>query len=258
MEVKYSVYDILEINNKQYRILAIQPVFTSVIELNTTKMNIMALNNENLTEQIEDGVCTVTHEESNQVLDISSLPPKALEDFKRKQSLIAEIKKLYEPSFIDLGIKSRRPVLDSISNKYSFSHSQTWRIVTRYLQSGCKDISLIDRRRTGYNSPRKEYQYKKHAGRIPTHEARKNLFSKEELNANFEEALERYISGRQKTLKGAYEYMLRKHYSTEITQNGTLNKVLVPPEQRPSFTQFYYLIAHMKDVYRMPSWVVMV
>lgn len=243
MEVKYSIYDILEIDDNQYRILAIQPIYVSLVKMGTTKLIILAINRDELTSKIESGEINVIKEgNDNKIFDISSLPKKSYEEYLKRKSVVKEIANLYGPSFLDLGTKVPKPELQNIIKKSGYVYTTVWRLIRRYLQSGCKDVSLIDRRLNGYTSKKSKYQYTKHPGRKSSIHGDKDIVVNDEVEEQFSEALDKYTSGRQKTIKGAYEYMLNKYYSTEEVKDGTYSKHLLPPEKRPSYRQFYYYI----------------
>lgn len=120
-----------------------------------------------------------------------------------------------------------------------------WKFCTRYFQSGMKDYALIDKRYWGNNTG-KNYNFISKPGAKPKYFEQTGVVINEEIEKYYEEALRDFKSGRQKTIKSAYDKMNLMHFSRVEMINGVQNLTLLPESERPTIRQFrYYVNTHM-------------
>ena len=61
------------------------------------------------------------------------------------------------------------------------------------------------------------------------------MIKNDEIESYYEEALKDYKSGRQKTIRSAYDKMNLKHFSKVEIINGIETLVLLPESERPLY-----------------------
>ena len=116
-----------------------------------------------------------------------------------------DVKIAYGPSYLGLMGKSSKIELQKILAKYNYPISSFWRMCTTYFQSGMKNYSLINAKSFKSNEV-KTYTYKARPGAKSTYNL-DNVVKPNEYVIYFEEALNEYKAGREKTLKNAFSRM---------------------------------------------------
>ena len=61
--------------------------------------------------------------------------------------------------------KAHKKELNDICEQYQISHYTAWKYIRNYLQGGCTDYSLMDRRIANPNPRVTEYHYQRKTGR---------------------------------------------------------------------------------------------
>ena len=62
----------------------------------------------------------------------------------------------------------------------------------------------------------------------------------DEVREHFEDALNNYKKGRNKSFRSAFDWMNCKYYSETKIVNGVTTVGLMPESQRPTYNQFYH------------------
>ncbi|MCI1378394.1 MAG: transposase family protein [Lachnospiraceae bacterium] len=207
--------------------------------MDISKMIFNYLSLEVVKDKLISGEWVIDPDDSYPVVDMDSLPDAARKKFAEYKKCMQEVVAAYGPTFMGLSGKASKPEVDRIINSYHLNRRLFWRLVRLYLQSGCKDVSLIDKRTASVTEPKKEYTYTKRGGRPAVYSTQSCVIVDDKVRGYFEEALSDYKKGRQETYKGVYEDMLKRHYSVQKVQNGEVSWAFLPQEQIPTYWQFY-------------------
>lgn len=231
-------------NEKKYRIISIYNDIIVLCKCDTTKLDIIQISKRDLVDLYTDGDFYI-EKDSGIIFDINELPIKVQETFMKKKKVMNEVCKLYSPSFIGLTNKKTKSEIKEILNNNNMSIDSFWRTIKKYLQSGFKDYSLIDKRYLGYNKG-KSYNLSTKPGAKPKYFESIGVVKTEEIEQYYEEALKDYKSGRQKTIRSAYDRMNLRHFSKVEIINGVETLSLLPESERPTLRQFrYYVNTHI-------------
>lgn len=234
----------LEQKQDKYRIISLYNDVIVLCKCNSSKLEIIQLLKENLFDLYENSGCSIENDEEF-IFDYNSLPIKAQEIFKKKKKVMNEVCEIYKPDFADLSNKKSKPEIKKILKENDMTVDSFWRTIKKYLQSGFKDYSLVDARYLGKNKGKK-YSLTAKPGAKPEFFDTTGVIKNEEIESYYEEALKDYKSGRQKTMRSAYDKMNLKHFSKSEIVNGIETLVLLPESERPTMRQFrYYINTHI-------------
>lgn len=239
----FSTGDILlySENEKQYRVIYLSDTITVLCEMNISKLNLIIIDTSIMLQLLISKRITVDEEEPV-LFDIDLLSESIRNKYLVRKQMMNEIVRVYGPTFLDLCGKKPKPEVERIQKKYSYSKTSFWRTCTQYLQSGMKDYSLVDARAFGSNKGKK-YSYAKKPGKKSAYFEESGVMPTEQLESIFEDGLKEYRSGRQKTLKLAYDYINTRYFTKTEILNGVPTVVLMPESQRPTWWQFYYYVS---------------
>lgn len=119
------------------------------------------------------------------------------------------------------------------------SSATVYRLIRKYLQAGMSPAAIVDKRYSSTPSTeKKEYEYRKKAGRKNEFGTGANVILTPEIKQQFTEFLNAYKNGRERTYKYAYQGLLDKYY-TYPAHDGFLPQ-RKPATECPTFEQFYY------------------
>ena len=242
MNITLTVGNVIidEDNNKQYRVIAIVKDEITICEMNITSLSLSILKMQTLLSLIADGNFTI-YDEEKYIFNKDDLPEEAVERFELKRKMMTEVVKAYGPSFIDLMGKKSKNIITEIISKYNYPKSSFWKLCAKYFQSGCQDYSLVDSRYLGLNKG-KSYSYDAKGGR-PEKYQNTGIVIDDNVKKFFEEALKDYKSGRQKSVKDAFDKMNLLHFTRTEIINGQVQATLMPVSERPTYRQFYYYVS---------------
>lgn len=235
-----SVGDIIKdkIKNTRYRIVAISVDSFVLCEMDISAFKLYEYNKKLLMELLSDGSLCVEKDETI-VFDVNTLSLGVRERYNKNKQIMNEVIKEYGPLFLGLYGKKTKLPLKKILEKYSYEKSTFWRMCTRFFQSGLKEYSLVDAKAFGLNKG-KTYDYTRKPGKQSEYISDKGILLDDTVRNNFEEALKDYKSGRQKTLRAAYDNMNLLHYSRTEIVDGVASLVCMAASERPTFDQFRY------------------
>lgn len=245
MSIMLTVGNVIidEPNNKQYRVVAIVKDEVTLCEMGTSYFSLSVLSIATLCSLISTGDLLVKEEERI-VVDIATLSDDMKAKFETKRQMMLEVLNAYGPTFIELNGKKPKDKVKVIMKKYNCIKSTFWRMCTAYFQSGFQDYSLIDAKHFG-NTAGKQYMQEVKTGR-PSEYSEAGIAITNEIISYFEEALKDFKSGRQKTIRSAYDKMNLMHFTRTEIINGSPSVVLMPASERPTFRQFsYYFQKHL-------------
>lgn len=225
-------------DSKRYRIISMYGKNLVLCEMDIKKLVLLTFEMSVLLNLLSDGELEIEKEDVS-VFDATALSPSQRSNFDRKLCIMYDVMIAYAPSFEGLTGHKAKPRLKEIMEKYSIPQNTFWRVLTRYLQSGMKEISLVDSKAFGINKGKK-YQYDQKPGKPSQYIEKSGMVRDEEVIQNFEEALKEYSSGRQKSFRSAFDFMNNLHYTRIEMVNGVNAIVLLPESERPTFDQFYY------------------
>lgn len=233
-----SIYDILKTGGISYRILYIQDEYVVGCRMDITKLIIEYISLAEIKEKLLSGEWTVEKNPASSVVNTSIMDDALKEKFLLYKKCMKDISDVYGPTFIGLTGKTTKREANSIMAKYGMKLGVFRKICRKYIQSGCDDNSLIDKRAVGFAHSEKKYEYKKRTGRPSEYGEQNEVIIDEVVKERFTEALKDYKSGRQTTYRGAYEDMVKKYYMVETRENGTVTWESLPDHMIPSYRQF--------------------
>lgn len=237
--ISITMYEILNTGNKKYRIIYIQDDRVIGCLLDTTKLVLEYISLTEIREKLSKQEWKLEKDDKDKVVDVENLEEPFRSKFLKYKKSINKVNEAFGPSYLGLTGRGSKPAAAAIMEEYDLKPFLFWKICRQYLQSGCKDSSLVDKRAAGFTTKRRDYSYKSRAGRPNVYGKQNEAIVDDTVRGYFNEALENYKSGRQKTYKGTYEDMLRKHYTIESFDGKTYTWELESEEKIPSYWQYY-------------------
>lgn len=220
-----------------YRIIYVSVNDIVLCEMNTTKFILITMSYIQIMDLLQEQGFTIS-EDKGLVFDENHLSENIRAKYIRNRDMMNEVVAAYGPTFIELGGKYKKTRLYEIMRKYECPKNTFWRICTKYFQSGCKSYSLVDNKAWG-NTKGKENDYTIKPGR-PSEYVKSSIVVNDEVREHFEDALNNYKKGRNKSFRSAFDWMNCKYYSETKIVNGVTTVGLMPESQRPTYNQFYY------------------
>jgi hypothetical protein len=243
-DIVLKITDVLEecqTPEKQYRIIYIRESIVVLCEMNITKLNLFYAKAKELTDKIILKEIRIVREQRF-VYDIDSFDEKERNEFEMRRSLIREVVKNYGPTYMELIGRSPKKVIKNLIDKYKIPKSLFWRYIRFFLQSGCDEYSLVDKRYVGRSKKKEPYKYSVKTGRPYKTGIKCGIILTNETKNHFKEAMEMYKSGRAMTIENAFDSMNNRYYSLIEENNGCLKNRLIPVTQRPTIGQFYNFV----------------
>lgn len=243
-DITLSVGNVIidETNNKKYRVIAIVKDEITLCEMNVTNFSLSVININTLLSLISNKEIHIENNAQNIVFDKEKLSNESRAFFELKKKVMTEIVNAYGPSFIELSGKKPKNKVKEILKKYNFPKSTFWKTCVLYFQSGMQDYSLVDAKQFGLNFG-KQYTHTQKAGRPSEYTDLSGVVLTDEIRSFFEEALKDYKSGREKSVKDAFDKMNLLHFTRTEIINGQVQATLMPASERPTYRQFYYYVS---------------
>ena len=230
-----------EITKTNYRVIYTTIEYIILINMDTKfRYETITLNNNIIRDRINNkSMCIIYGQEDNRIVDVNQLQEPALSKYKRNKLIIDVINEYYAPDYTGLLSKSPKPIINELINKSGLTRKNLWRIIIKYLQSGCKEVSLLH---TTPASNLKNKTTKKKRGRRSRIQENngKNLTDEDKNNMNI--YMKKYVSNKLTTIQKCYDDMINDRYTTETYQNGVCTFKELPAGQRPTIHQFKYFI----------------
>lgn len=243
--ISIAIYDILNTDAARYRIIHIIDNRVVACQMDISKLMLCYFSLNDIKENIISGNMTLEKDEG-EVVDLEKFCKELREKFLSAKSCMQEIVACYGPTYMGLMGKGSKPEAVAIMEKYKLKPFVFWKMVRTYLQSGCKESSLVDRRAYGKMPSGDKIRYTVRTGRPTLYGAKNQVIVDDTIRAYFNEAISYYKKGRQTTIKGCYEDMIHRHFMRQAEKDGVYKWEMMPEEQIPSFTQFYnYLKKHL-------------
>lgn len=234
-----AIGDILYDKDSQnsYRIISLIDDHLILCEMETTKLELQQIKYTIIADLVLSNKIEIKKDQAL-VYDIDQLSESVRNRYILKVHIMNDVKTAYGPSYLGLMGKSSKIELQKILAKYNYPISSFWRMCTTYFQSGMKNYSLINAKSFKSNEV-KTYTYKARPGAKYTYNL-DNDVKPNEYVIYFEEALNEYKTGREKTLKKAFSRMNILHFTQAEIIDGVATRLLLPECQRPTYRQFYY------------------
>ncbi len=240
-------------NNKDYRILNITADEIVIIGLGSfSLLDIQITSGKVLMKQINSGEVTIVDEpEDNLIADVNSLSGTQRIKYETDKLIIDAINAEYAPSYLGLLGKQSKPVIKNIIRSSKLTRAGVWRVIIRYLQSGCKYSSLL-KKKPDCDWKDKTTAYKR--GRVSNNPERNGKILTDADREIMKEYVHKYISNPLITKKKCYDDMIIEHYTeTSFDGKGYVYAEL-PPDKRPTLDQFiYFMKRHTTKEQRMES-----
>lgn len=223
----------ISMDSSEYRILGIYSELVTVCDANSSKLDIFYVSINDLLAKIRNSEVLIL-EEKEIVIDYGLLPKTEKDKVDIQIEFLNKIVDYYGPSYSGLIGKASKPYLEQLKKTYNISTPTAFRLIRKYLQSGFNPISIVNVKYTKEKEGKKEYNYEKRTGKSSI----SLVIVDDNVRKQFEEALNKYKQGREKTLKYAYQGLIEKYY-TYPSEDGNLPKKK-PLSECPTYDQFYY------------------
>lgn len=238
---------IVVMDGKRFRVLQASQDVVPLCCMDTSKLDIRYLQLQEFERMLRNKEVNFV-DECPAVLDYEKLPQETYDAFLVRRDMIQKIVDHYGPTYMGLQGKRHKEYLNKIAEEIEYSKPVLWRWIRQYLQSGCNDISLVDRRFSLV--PKKKRpdlcNYTVKTGR-PTEEGiSEGVVLTDMVISQFEKYLQEFKQGREKTFINAYAGLISEYY-TKISTDGQQRSVC-PISERPTFRQFYnYCHKHLSQ-----------
>lgn len=228
-------------NHNKYSIIYVSEEFVVICADTHSKRKLLLIQqpSSEIYKLIEDGIIIVENTEAP-IVDEKSLTENGKKQYQRNLKIIKEIEREYGPTYLGLMGKKKKPVIDKLCEEYNFSRQSIWRIIIRYLQSGCQLSSLVETRgrtKGGHNKANSLLP-----GRAPEYGKRTACVLTEKDYQNMDDAIDLLLHSNTHafTKKSVYIEMLSRHYTVIKTYpDGSIRKELLPEGEYPNLRQFY-------------------
>lgn len=224
--------------NTRYRLIGLNDKDAVMCQMDITKLVFVVISAMQMLELIGNGVIKVQND-NDVIFNINKLSGKVREQFELKRNIMNEVNSLFGPYYTGLMSKKAKPELKDILLKYNYSKASFWRMALKYYQSGMKDYSLVDGKAFGANKG-KQYNITTKTGRPTVYGRESGIVITDEIEKYFSEALADYKKGRQKSFRSAFDRMNLLHFCRVNDNEGVSSVELFPPNERPTYAQFYY------------------
>lgn len=206
--------------------------------MDISSFNLMLMSIPAIMTMLSDGSLEIEKEEPV-VFDIENYSEAVQDTYHKRLSMINEINLAYGPNYIELIDRKHRAKYNEIRLKYGMPRNTFNRICTNYFQSGMNNYALLDKRALG-EKKQNAYHYVAKPGKKASAGVSSGVVLTDEVRSYFEEALREYKSGRQKTIRSAFDRMNNLYFTRVEMINGKQTIVLAPQSERPTLRQLQY------------------
>ena len=230
--------EIVLIRDIRYRVLGTVGNITSLCDMDSNKLTIVSYPTDELKRQIRNNEILIQAEESV-AIDFSKMSEEERKVYDSKIAFLHQMDAEYGPTYVGLIGRHKKKLLEVGIKKTGMSSATVYRLIRKYLQAGMSPAAIVDKRYSSTPSTeKKEYEYRKKAGRKNEFGTGANVILTPEIKQQFTEFLNAYKNGRERTYKYAYQGLLDKYY-TYPAHDGFLPQ-RKPATECPTFEQFYY------------------
>ena len=222
---------IIHILEDVYRLIYVQPDACVLCRMNTTKLILNYFETAELRRMIRNQEAVFTYESDNNIVSFDTMDEKDRARFIRIKKMLNDVAEAYGPTYMGLLGKTRKIDVKNIINENNISKKTFWKYIRLYLQSGFQDNALSDKRSQKQFNKTNIHTTK--AGRPRMDGLQKGVVLTHEVINQFEEFLQLYKKGRERTYKNAYAGLIEKYY-TDSDGNR------LPQSMIPTYNQFYF------------------
>ena len=233
---------LMDSNGTEWRVLYKDEKNTILCKINTKRLEIISADSPELLNSISSGKTTIIVDEKSKPILESKLTEPVAKKYNQNRMIAQRVNEKYAPYYIDLCGRKSHEFISELVEETGLSRVTVLKVIRKYLQSGMQDYSLVDERFYGRMPEKLIYtakpghpcMYGIQKGKIITYDDEKNF--KQAI------AIKLQPNGKSRgiTWKDAYAQMISLHYTKIINTNESLSKVFLPPDQIPTFKQFYY------------------
>ena len=230
-----------KIENINYRVLHVTTEYTILVNMDVlNRIELIMKGSEIIRDQLANQTMEVVSEPLDYALvNIDFLSESAKIKYQRNKLIVDLINTTYAPDYLGLMSRKNKPVIEEIIKRSNMSRAAVWRTIIKYLQSGCREYSLL---RTNTKLSTKDNPTAHKRGR--TSDVKecngKNLTEKDKQNMNI--YMNKYLSNQGKSARHCYYQLINDCYTDAITVDGNLVYKKFSSDQCPSFYQFRYYI----------------
>lgn len=219
-----------------YRVLNIASDHITLINMDKQyKLEITIHGCKEITEKLKSGKFINIEENDNTIVDPDKLPSSKQIKFKRNKLIVEAVNSIYGPDYEGLIDKKRKDIIENLIEKSKLGRKAVWRIIRKYLQSGCKDTALLRDKSTPVQKDSTTNQKRGPKSSIDNSYG-KNLT--EQDRNNMDEYIKKYLSTKQITIVKCYDDMISQYYSKSSYDGNQFIYKELPPNQCPSIYQF--------------------
>lgn len=147
-EDKYMIYlfinDILEINEKKYRIIGISNYSYCLIELDTFALNVIVISLEDLENDIKlEYVKLINNSNESKIVDIDKISEKSRKMLDLSMLIISDFLAIL-PSVFILSCREKAQYIKTIAKKHNISVPTMYKYVRLYYQGGMSRTALLN------------------------------------------------------------------------------------------------------------------
>lgn len=222
-----------------YRVIYASPVDCVLCDLTKkTSLKFYSVGTEALINMLNAGTYSILDDgEDYPTFDENALSPSWRETYLRNKKIVNAVKNEYGPDYCELSGKQPKPVLNKIREETNISKSGMWKIIIKWIQSGCRDYSLVNER---YFLPKEKNLTKVKRGGRKSESGRSPFeFTPQDI-AYIDEAVQVFSKNRMMSMQDAYD-MLLSHYKVLMEhENGAVYPDFPAGCKYPSYRQFSY------------------
>lgn len=245
VQIKIGCILYIQEERLKYRILYMDDKSIDTCAINdTSKLDFRLFSLNTVVEKIKTKEIRCI-EDHPMAVDFQNLSPAQYDKYQRYKQAITELEDIYGPTFRALAFRNHKQRYDDILQKYQIPRSTMQKLISRYLQSGKSNMSLLDKRTiTGLlkRSPAKHPQKK--TGRPSDDELGSQVIVDDIVKSHFDAAITYYVSqqgNKHFTIGKAYEWMCNKFYTqTKRYTDGSVSISSFPERHIPTERQFRY------------------
>lgn len=139
-------------------------VLCSVDGVEITQLVLETFETSALWNLIHTGKYEFVDEAEPPLLDVSNFDEKARIEYEKNTAFISDVRINYGNEYVNLISQSKKECWEELLKKHAVNRAVGWKLVRRYLQSGLRPSSLIDRRKLPKNKNKKAGTLKSNPG----------------------------------------------------------------------------------------------
>lgn len=229
------VGSIIQIENKNYRVIGFRDGIFALIEMDTDKLMIRYATETEARQNLRNK-SWITIPETPLAIDFNALSEKERQKVTSRREFLKSVVSTYGPMFDELSGKRVKPLIKEACSEYGMSLPTIWKTIRVYLQSGMNDAILVNKNTIPFSKKKQPYNYEKRPGRKNADGIPNTIVKSDVLTQQFDAAIAEFKKGRERSLVDAFSWLIDKYYS-DVLPTGELR--MLPVSERPTLKQFY-------------------